>query len=280
MVQEEYEQAEEEEEEDRAHDHHGSNDGHNTQRRQQQRRRRRRRLQRLVELNVQFALGPGGSGAVMHYHQPAVNYLAFGSKRWSLLEPAAALYSDIPSRTWVEQFVDGGHGDDEGDGGGDGSPSRGGDGGGSSGGGGGSGVFGANGSTSSTRDALSSAAANASASSSSASAAAAANASAAAAARIVSRRRHLQCTQYAGDVLILPLYYGHATLNLQASVGFAFELAYEPAVTVYPATMLADAWASATTAEAAATATAAAATPPSNKQQAGAQYRWQKEGLQ
>ena len=114
-------------------------------------------------MNIQFALGPAGSGAVMHFHQPAINFLAFGRKRWSLLRPKDALYSDIPARTWVHQYVDGHQADGRND-------------------------------------------------------------------RL--REQHLQCTQNAGDVLILPLYWGHSTLNVEASIGFAFELAFEPSTTV------------------------------------------------
>jgi len=113
---------------------------------------------RDLETNVQFALGPAGSGAVMHFHQPAVNYLAFGRKRWSLLLPDDALYSDLPSRTWVEQYVESSH--ELGD-------------------------------------------------------------------------RHLQCTQNAGDLMVLPLYFGHSTLNLEASIGFAFEFHYDPSVSTF-----------------------------------------------
>lgn len=118
-------------------------------------------------MNIQFALGPAGSGAVMHFHQPAVNFLAFGRKRWSLLRPKDALYSDIPARTWVQRYVDD-----------DGTQNR----------------------SQSEDHHL--------------------------------REQHLQCTQNAGDVMILPLYWGHSTLNLEASIGFAFELAFEPSTTV------------------------------------------------
>lgn len=56
---------------------------------------------------IQFYLGPAGSGAPMHFHGHAVNTLAFGEKRWFLLPPSDAYYSTLPSG----QFVREGHGD-------------------------------------------------------------------------------------------------------------------------------------------------------------------------
>ena len=134
------------------------------------------------EANVQFALGPAGSGAVMHYHQAAANFLAFGRKRWSLLEPDVALYSDIPARPWVEEYVDG-PGCTEPD---SLCPSR---------------------ASNGTR-----------------------------------ANYHLQCTQHAGDLLILPFGYGPATLNLEASVGFAFEMSFAPVSTAYTYQSLSSFW--------------------------------------
>ena len=42
---------------------------------------------------LQFFLGPAGSGAPVHFHGHAVNVLAYGAKRWFLYPPAAARYS-------------------------------------------------------------------------------------------------------------------------------------------------------------------------------------------
>ena len=36
--------------------------------------------------------------------------------------------------------------------------------------------------------------------------------------------RELQCLQHAGDVVFVPAEWGHSTLNIEASVGVAFEL--------------------------------------------------------
>ena len=51
----------------------------------------------------QFFIGPPGSGAPMHWHKDALNFLAWGQKRWFLLPPAAARYSNIPAAEWVLQ---------------------------------------------------------------------------------------------------------------------------------------------------------------------------------
>lgn len=56
---------------------------------------------------LQFYLGPGGSGAPMHFHGHAVNSLAYGEKRWFLLPPADAYYSTLSAA----QFVREGHGE-------------------------------------------------------------------------------------------------------------------------------------------------------------------------
>merc|ERR1711879_922805 len=42
---------------------------------------------------AQFYLGPAGSGAPMHYHNMAVNVVAFGRKRWFLYPPGDSRYS-------------------------------------------------------------------------------------------------------------------------------------------------------------------------------------------
>jgi len=50
--------------------------------------------------SMQFALGPAGSGSPPHYHMAAVNTLAYGAKRWTLLPPRDAVYSALPAREW------------------------------------------------------------------------------------------------------------------------------------------------------------------------------------
>ena len=42
-------------------------------------------------------VGGPGSGAPMHYHQIAINYLAYGQKRWAMLRPSKSFYSMEPS---------------------------------------------------------------------------------------------------------------------------------------------------------------------------------------
>ena len=146
----------------------------------------------------------------MHFHQPAINFLAFGRKRWSLLEPHAALYSDIPARTWVEDYV----GDNN------------------------------NNNNNTIRDNSNSTAAGEQPET----VAQPKPEPEGVALELTRRERassslnHLQCTQNAGDVLILPLYYGHSTLNLEASVGFAFELYFPPVATVFSQAALAKKW--------------------------------------
>ena len=49
----------------------------------------------------QFFLGPPGSGAPLHWHKDAINYLAHGQKRWFLLPPQAARLSTTPVARWV-----------------------------------------------------------------------------------------------------------------------------------------------------------------------------------
>eukprot|EP00039_Didymoeca_costata_P011934 m.170037 g.170037 ORF g.170037 m.170037 type:complete len:791 (+) comp15335_c0_seq1:129-2501(+) len=43
--------------------------------------------------NIQFYLGPPGSGAPLHFHRAALNVLAYGRKEWILQPPAYAEYS-------------------------------------------------------------------------------------------------------------------------------------------------------------------------------------------
>jgi len=53
--------------------------------------------------DLQLFLGPAGSGAPFHWHPPAVNFLAFGEKRWYLIPPLGkgATYSNVPIREWL-----------------------------------------------------------------------------------------------------------------------------------------------------------------------------------
>ncbi|KAJ1405088.1 hypothetical protein B484DRAFT_483427 [Ochromonadaceae sp. CCMP2298] len=46
---------------------------------------------------IQFYLGPAGSGAPAHFHGHAINSLAFGEKQWILYPPAEAFYSTTPA---------------------------------------------------------------------------------------------------------------------------------------------------------------------------------------
>ena len=72
----------------------------------------RRALHQSEDLCVEFAVGPPGSGAPIHYHQVAVNFLLAGRKRWWLLPPAHRRYSRQPVAEWVsEQEQQGNEGD-------------------------------------------------------------------------------------------------------------------------------------------------------------------------
>ncbi|KAH8075502.1 ubiquitin-protein transferase [Aureococcus anophagefferens] len=54
----------------------------------------------VADLPAYFYCGPAGSGAPLHYHEHAVNFLAHGSKTWWLLPPADAVYSVAHPATW------------------------------------------------------------------------------------------------------------------------------------------------------------------------------------
>ena len=97
--------------------------------------------------HTQFFLGPAGSGAPPHYHKHAWNALAYGRKRWFLWPPAAAMYSSMPIRRWLEEVLPG----------------------------------------------------------------------------LPPHLAPLEVTQEAGDVIFVPAGWGHATLNLAASVGLSEE---------------------------------------------------------
>eukprot|EP00750_Incisomonas_marina_P000609 INCI10438.3.p1 GENE.INCI10438.3~~INCI10438.3.p1 ORF type:complete len:874 (+),score=106.57 INCI10438.3:384-3005(+) len=55
--------------------------------------------------DMQFFLGPAGSGAPVHWHPAALNFLAFGEKLWFLTAPLAksAAYSNEPVSQWMHQ---------------------------------------------------------------------------------------------------------------------------------------------------------------------------------
>ena len=52
---------------------------------------------------LQFFLGPAGSGAPLHWHDAALNFLAFGEKKWFLEPPTSpfASYSNEPVLAWL-----------------------------------------------------------------------------------------------------------------------------------------------------------------------------------
>ena len=50
----------------------------------------------------QFAIGPAGSGAPIHYHSFAVNSLFYGAKHWFLFPPAYSIISNQPISEWIE----------------------------------------------------------------------------------------------------------------------------------------------------------------------------------
>lgn len=55
----------------------------------------------LGTLEVQFYLGPKGSGAPVHYHGHAVNTLAYGEKKWYLFPPSQSFYSTLSALEFV-----------------------------------------------------------------------------------------------------------------------------------------------------------------------------------
>ena len=102
-----------------------------------------------LERNAQMYVGAPGSGAPMHYHQIAINYLAYGLKRWAMLPPAQSFYSMEPSLSY---FSGEGY----------------------------------------QRD----------------------------------KHKLLECTQKPDDLFLLPDSWGHVTLNVEASIGVAYEFEY------------------------------------------------------
>jgi len=50
---------------------------------------------------IQFYLGPAGSGAPVHFHGHAVNSMAYGEKKWFLFPPGSGFYSTLPALEFV-----------------------------------------------------------------------------------------------------------------------------------------------------------------------------------
>lgn len=59
-------------------------------------------LIRNTNIELQFYLGPAGSGAPMHIHGHAVNTMAYGKKQWYLFPPGDAYYSTQPAFEFVK----------------------------------------------------------------------------------------------------------------------------------------------------------------------------------
>ena len=57
----------------------------------------------IRKLNAQFYVGGAGSGAPMHFHPTALNYLAWGTKEWLLLPRTVTKYSTIPALEYFER---------------------------------------------------------------------------------------------------------------------------------------------------------------------------------
>ena len=53
----------------------------------------------------QFYVGPPGGGAPIHLHVDAWNACAYGKRQWFLFPPKRALYSKIPMRKWVRDYL-------------------------------------------------------------------------------------------------------------------------------------------------------------------------------
>lgn len=99
------------------------------------------------DVELQFYLGPAGSGAPMHVHGNALNTLAYGMKHWFLYPPSDAFYSTQTSVSF--------------------------------------------------------------------------------AAYDKRAEEALSCTQFGGDVMLVPSLWGHSTLNLKQSIGVAHEFSVE-----------------------------------------------------
>lgn len=53
--------------------------------------------------NFQWYIGPRGSGAPLHFHGNALNYLAYGQKFWVLVPPENATYMRQSLSTWLHE---------------------------------------------------------------------------------------------------------------------------------------------------------------------------------
>ncbi len=171
--------------------------------------------------NAQFYLGPPGTGSPLHWHNAALNFLAFGEKRWLLAPPShpAAAYSNAPVLQWLHQMrqeddeeeeqqqqrrrqqqqqqqqqqqhnqQQQGVGENEARGGGSSSSSS-------------SRAEHDDGKNDSGRSETTTTSSSSSSTTTG-----------------VERRGLLQCTQFAGDLVFVPKQWAHATLNLRASIG-------------------------------------------------------------
>ena len=50
---------------------------------------------------VQFAIGGPLTGAPLHFHGSAFNFALAGTKRWFLLPPESAVFSNMPIARWL-----------------------------------------------------------------------------------------------------------------------------------------------------------------------------------
>lgn len=62
-------------------------------------------LEENSDVELQFYLGPAGSGAPMHFHGNALNTMAYGMKHWFLYPPSEAFYSTQPSAAFAEHDI-------------------------------------------------------------------------------------------------------------------------------------------------------------------------------
>lgn len=53
--------------------------------------------------SFQWYLGGTGSGAPIHFHSHAFNYIAYGRKHWFLIPPRDAVYSRKPVGRWLAE---------------------------------------------------------------------------------------------------------------------------------------------------------------------------------
>ena len=60
-------------------------------------------LAAFIVQSIQLYLGPRGSGAGVHYHMDALNFMASGKKRWYLFPPAHTRYTAKPPAAWIQE---------------------------------------------------------------------------------------------------------------------------------------------------------------------------------